>query len=418
MPDQVINSLNVFESRFLKLREDMESLNKAREALDLDTKKDDRLLPKLEEIQDLKNTWSELSKVHVQINEVKTTPWSGLVPKKMRSTLTDLTEQMKNLPSRVRSYAAYEFTMDTLKKYYDSVKLLDAMKSEAVKDRHWKILMKSLNVNWNLQDLTVGQVLDIQPLKHHKAIEDVMRQAQGENGLEMYLKEIREEWSVYEVELGNFQNKTKVLKGWDELFAKVRERIQMMSTMKASPFYKVFEEEASSWDQKLNAVNNIFDIWFNVQRKWVYLDGIFSGSADIKVLLPTETSKFQSVSQEFTGLMKQVAKSPLVMSVIAIPNVQKLLERLSDLLAKIEKALTDYLERERSAFPRFYFIGNEDLLDIIGNSKNVHKLQRHFKNMFAGVQAIILNEENPPTQVLGVASKEGEQVSIYFKLLI
>lgn len=148
---------------------------------------------------------------------------------------------------------------------------------------------------------------------------------------------------------------------------------------------QVFEEEASSWDGKLNAVNNIFDIWFNVQRKWVYLDGIFSGSADIKHLLPTETSKFASyaslqilccycssffslvftpmslptvlltvfygtlfvtlypspcrVSQEFIGLMKQVAKAPLVMTVIAIPNVQKSLERLADLLVKIEKVL-------------------------------------------------------------------------------
>jgi dynein heavy chain 1 len=95
------------------------------------------------------------------------------------------------------------------------------MKSEAVKDRHWRIIMKQLNVQWNFADLTVGQVLDIQPLKHAKAIEDVMRQAQGENGLEQYLREIREEWSGYEVELGNFQNKTRVVKGWDELFAKV-----------------------------------------------------------------------------------------------------------------------------------------------------------------------------------------------------
>lgn len=39
------------------------------------------------------------------------------------------------------------------------------------------------------------------------------------------------------------------------------------------------------------------------------------------------------------------------------------------------------------------------------------KLQRHFKNMFQGVQAIILpEEENPPSKVLGVASREGEQV--------
>ncbi len=37
--------------------------------------------------------------------------------------------------------------------------------------------------------------------------------------------------------------------------------------------------------------------------------------------------------------MKQVTKSPIIMTVIAIPNVQKLLERLSDLLVKIEKVM-------------------------------------------------------------------------------
>ena len=40
--------MNAFEQRFAKLREDMEALNRAREALDLDTKRDDRLAPKLE----------------------------------------------------------------------------------------------------------------------------------------------------------------------------------------------------------------------------------------------------------------------------------------------------------------------------------------------------------------------------------
>lgn len=55
-------------------------------------------------------------------------------------------------------------------------------------------------------------------------------------------------------------------------------------------------------------------------------------------------------------------------------------------------------------------MGDEDLLEIIGNSKNIPRLQKHFKKMFAGVTAILLNEEN--TEVLGLASKEGEEVSI------
>ena len=116
---------------------------------------------------------------------------------------------------------------------------------------------------------------------------------QGEMALEEFLKQVREEWQAYQLELVNYQNKTKLIKGWDELFAKLKEHINSITAMKMSPYYKAFEEEALSWDDKLNRANALFDIWIDVQRRWVYLEGIFSGSADIKHLLPQETSRFQ-----------------------------------------------------------------------------------------------------------------------------
>ncbi len=57
---------------------------------------------------------------------------------------------------------------------------------------------------------------------------------------------------------------------------------------------------------------------------------------------------------------------------------------------------------------RFYFVGDEDLLEIIGNSKNVPKLQKHFKKMFAGVASLILSDDE--SLVHGISSREGEQV--------
>jgi dynein heavy chain 1 len=54
--------------------------------------------------------------------------------------------------------------------------------------------------------------------------------------------------------------------------------------------------------------------------------------------------------------MKKVTKSPLVMDVTNLPNVQRQLERLADLLSKIQKALGEYLERERASFPRHVLI--------------------------------------------------------------
>ena len=228
--------------------------------------------------------------------------------------------------------------------------------------------------------------------------------------------QVRETWQTYELELVPYQNKCRLIRGWDELFGKCAEHVASLSAMKLSPYYKVFEDEAAAWEEKLNRVSLLFDVWIDVQRQWVYLEGIFSGSADIKNLLPTETSRFQSINAEFLAVMKKVAKAPAVMEVVAIAGVQRSLERLADLLSKIQKALGEYLERERAAFARFYFVGDEDLLDIIGNSKDVLKIQKHFKKMFAGLAALLLRMETGadgnavPVAITGIASREGEEV--------
>lgn len=65
--------------------------------------------------------------------------------------------------------------------------------------------------------------------------------------------------------------------------------------------------------------------------------------------------------------MKKVTSTSRILDIANMQGAQRLLERLADMLAKIQKALGEYLERERNSFPRFYFVGDEDLLEIMGN---------------------------------------------------
>ena len=153
----------------------------------------------------------------------------------------------------------------------------------------------------------------------------------------------------------------------------------------------------------------LFDVWIDVQRQWVYLEGVFTGNADIKHLLKTESAHFRTINSRFFDIMKQVAKAPNVMDVLDIENIQSRLEELAVLLSKIQKALGEYLERERISFPRFYFVGDEDLLEIIGNSADTTRVSKHLRKMFAGVASLVTDVEDE-SNIVGFLSKEAELV--------
>jgi dynein heavy chain 1 len=110
------------------------------------------------------------------------------------------------------------------------------------------------------------------------------------------------------------------------------EHLNNIVSMKMSPYYKVFEDEIVPWTDRLEKMRLIFDSWIDVQRNYVYLEGIFFGSADIKNTLPTEFNRFRGVDNEFVNLMKKVAAKPLVLDVLSIQNLETNLNRFSDML--------------------------------------------------------------------------------------
>lgn len=61
-------------------------------------------------------------------------------------------------------------------------------------------------------------------------------------------------------------------------------------------------------------------------------------------------------------LLREIGATPNVIQATNKPGLQDKLEELMKALNLCEKALNDYLETKRLAYPRFYFVSSADLL--------------------------------------------------------
>jgi len=64
------------------------------------------------------------------------------------------------------------------------------LKSEALKERHWKELRKRLRLNLVMPELILGHIWDADLQRNETSVKDVILVAQGEMALEEFLKQV------------------------------------------------------------------------------------------------------------------------------------------------------------------------------------------------------------------------------------
>ena len=78
----------------------------------------------------------------------------------------------------------------------------------------------------------------------------------------------------------------------------------------------------------------------------------------------------------------EIAKDSRLVALCNRASLGRTLEQTIDQLNRCQKALNEFLEQKRTAFPRFYFLGDDDLLEILGQSTNPTVIQMHLKKLF------------------------------------
>ena len=117
-------------------------------------------------------------------------------------------------------------------------------------------------------------------------------------------------------------------------------------------------------------------------------------SGDHFQLGKTETYfRFDQINEDFQQLMKDMSKQSNVVIATNVSGLPEHLEAIQSKLSLCEKALAEYLETKRLAFPRFYFASSADLLDILSNSDYPLKVAKHLTKLFDSMAKLTMEEE-------------------------
>ena len=345
--------------------------------------------------------------------EWDTIKWSDLNVQSLQESIDELINQAVKLPKQVKELSLYKLLSYTLKSFKNNLPIFVELKNEALRERHWKILMDKIDFDSNISGFSLKTLFAMNLSEKYDMVCEIIADAIKEANIEKALKEIEQTWNNLKFTILKYQKRT-VDKGFmigsvEEINQTLDDQIMQLQGMSASRNVGPFLNAVGSWEKQLSLVSEVISAWVIAQRKWLYLDSIFL-SSDIRIQLPEEARLFDKLDKSYMNIMKETVMSPIVKNCCLVPYRLQQLEELIIGLDKCQKSLNDYLDSKRNCFPRFFFISDDELLSIIGSTDPL-SIQEHIIKMFDNVSALNFRPAHGGViEVIGMISAEGEEM--------
>ncbi|RVE49566.1 hypothetical protein evm_005794 [Chilo suppressalis] len=341
-------------------------------------------------------------------------PFLGLDAEKISEDVEAWWKLLYKLGKQLFEYPGAKRIADMVRNKVEKFKVLlpvlCAICNKGMRDRHWAKISSLVGAEVSHgPECSLAQMVEQGVHVHAAQLEEIEQQASKEYALERALNKMKDEWCGVKFEVVPYRDTgVGILTGLDDIQQQLDDHILKSQTMRGSPYVKAFEADMAAWEEKLISMQDILDQWLQCQATWMYLEPIFS-SEDIMRQMPTEARNFRDVDKEWRAIMSATQKDPLVLPATDFPGLLKKLRHNNALLDDIQRGLNDYLEKKRLFFPRFFFLSNDELLEILSETKDPMRVQPHLKKCFEGIYTL---EFNAAKEIVGMASSEGEVVKL------
>ena len=395
-PEDALTLLAEFETRTNALTQRWADLERARGAIGLDVGTACPLGGVATDISGLQGVWQWARALHARLTELKETPWPAVGPSRVRAALLDLGAQVEAAPAAVQQYSVHAAISARVHALKGTHQTLLSLKASSMQPRHWLRVVRELqlvphgtegepehvidalsedSVLMHVAECCLGDVWACDLVRHAAALAPVFTQAEGEGNLAAFLAKLRNDWRntiLLTAPVAGGAKGLRVVRNFGEVSEQLDEHLSFLGSMKASPYFEAFRDEAGTWNTRLGAFRVTVELFVDVQRKWLHLSGLFSGgSSSIRAQLPAEWGRFRGVDAELQGVMRKTTQPAGVsvpegsaggggasaLGVMAMPELNSTLGRLGETLSAVKKALGAFFGKAARVVCAVLFLG-------------------------------------------------------------
>ena len=411
--------LNEFKSKIVDLCSRRDALRDSEKVFQFSPRQFSSLVELRSTIEEYESCYALFEKFDSKVKLFSCVPWDSIDIEQLgaiaheskrdcESNVTETPKTLELIMSIKNSIALFEETLD----------LFCILKSPAMRPRHWEELARLAKTSITLTTVSLEDVLKLRLYEHAQHVREITNRAEREMKIEDDLIKLSTDWEDAQFDLRPLardsreaREKTLILCSVDEITLSLEDSSLTLQSMSASKHAAAFRDTVQSWEYKLAHVSDVLEAWIGTQRRWMYLQSIFCGADDIRAQLPHEADQFDQIDLAWREIMRST-KETLESKIMDSCRVEGRLQHLKELSSQLEscqKSLSQYLNTKRDAFPRFFFISDDELLSILGTSDPT-LVQEHMLKLFDNCAKLIFGPNNE--SIIGLMSSEGESFEL------
>ncbi|CAN8071454.1 unnamed protein product [Agarophyton chilense] len=373
----------------------------------------------LEELRRVKKGIQRLKSVEQCVRGLLGKSFKGIDPNSVSDELECLKQEIITISKATGAKREAKRLTEIISKYITANSILADLWSVTLSPpRERELLQRFFGPSYpevRLCDTPLRLLWELDLSAHENYLRNVLENAAGEAALCDFLDSIAKTWTARKCSF-SFHNGIAVLQEIPDLLNDLDEHLQALETMQSSKHARLFESERAMWERRLSECHSDLEILVDVQSQWAHLHSLFgrddnSGivSRGLRVELQEEFSVFSNVHARFSAVGKEIESAQGILE--GLERIKGLTYMLEELKGVV-RGLSKFLETQRSLFPRFFFLSDNDLLQVLSVTfEDLECISSHMGKLFPGVARLSFEKSGHITEISRIESKEGEVIS-------